>query len=181
METYTKAKPLVDNHNYDADRKKALGQARSEISKGSVDVPILDILERFADLPYCYTLQSCYGHFMAEFDVDDTNTKSVAEVRGSGNVVHYRIAYIAFCIQNSDRGRAMLEEMRAVADVDPDYIQFGSADWFWNTCVNSYILQVSPQRNAGQDHFDVSEEEALRIEHAREEFFAQLRRVLSRH
>jgi len=180
METYTEARPLVSNPSYDADRRKALEGLRVELSRGSIDGPTIDIVERFASVPCCYTLQSCYGHFMRESCVDDRNTKSVAEVGVLGSKLHYRVAYIAFCIQNSAKGRALLEEMRAIADVNPDYIQFGSADWFWKICVNSYVLQVSPLKNVCQDHFDVSMEDALRIEQARDEFFDGLREVSSR-
>jgi hypothetical protein len=180
VETYTKARPLVSNASYDSDRRQALEGLRSELTKGSIDEPTKDVLERFARVPYCYTLQSCFGHFMREFRVDDRNTKHVADIGGTCIMLHYRIAYIALCIQNSVQGRALLEELRAIPDIDPDYIQFGSADWFWKTCVNTYVLQVSPLRNAYQDRFDVSMEEALRIEHTRDRFFYGVREVLSR-
>ena len=153
---------------------------KTELSNGSIDETTLDIVERFAQVPCCHMLQSCFGHFMKEFRVEDRNTKRVAEVRDLGTMLHYRIAYIAFCIQNSVKGRALLEETRAVALVNPDYIQFGSADWFWKICANSYVLQVSPLRNAYQDHFDVNLEETLRIEHARDRFFDGIREVLAR-
>jgi len=71
----------------------------------------------------------------------------------------------------------MLEELREIAGIDPEYIQFGSADWFWDRCVNSYVLQVSPLRNAHEDHFDVSVEEAFRIEQLRDEFFERLQAI----
>ncbi|HEX7392931.1 MAG TPA: hypothetical protein VF374_08300 [Thermoplasmata archaeon] len=117
---------------------------------------------------------------MREFRVDDRNTKHVSDIGGTGIMLHYRIAYIALCIQNSVQGRALLEELRAIPDIDPDYIQFGSADWFLKTCVNSYVLQVSPLKNAHQDHFEVTREEAHHIERARDRFFDGLAEALSR-
>lgn len=152
---------------------------RAEISKNAIDEPMIDIVERFAHMEYCYTLQSCYGHFMAEHCVDDRNTRRVAEIEPKGDTLHYRIAYIALCVRNSAEGRGLLADMKAVAKVDPEYIQFGCAEWFWRNCVNSYILQVSPLRNAHQDHFDVSIEEALRIEQARDRFYERLREAQS--
>jgi hypothetical protein len=181
METYTEARKLVSNPSYDSDRRTALEELESELMKGSIDEPILDVMKRFACMPYCYSLQSCFGHFMRESRVDDRNTRRVADVGNAVPALHYRIAYIALCIQDSVLGRSLLGELRAIPDIDPDYIQFGSADWFWNIHVNSYVLQVSPHRNACQDHFDVSIEEALRIEDTRDRFFARLREVLSRY
>jgi len=180
VETYTEARPLVSSPNYDSDRRNALEGLRAEISKDSIDEPTLDVLERFARLPFCYTLQSCFGHFTREPCTDDRNTNRVADIGGTGITLHYRIAYIALCIQNSVQGRVLLEELGAIRNIDPDYIQFGSADWFWKTCVNSYILQVSPFRSACQDHFDVSIEEALRLERTRDRFFDGLRELLLR-
>jgi hypothetical protein len=179
METYTKARELASHPGYDDDRREALEGLRLEISKGSIDRPILDILERFVQVPYCYTLQSCFGHFMREWCAEDSNTMRVAAIEGAGARLHYRIAYIALCIQNSAQGRTLHDDLRTVPRIDPDFIQFGSADWFWNNCANSYILQVSPLKNACQDHFDVSVEEALHIEDTRDRFFERVRETLT--
>jgi len=180
VETYTEARALVAHPGYDSDRRKALEGLRAELEKGSIDGPTVDIVERFARLPHCYTLQSCHGHFMRRSSTEDRNTDRVGDIDSAGDRIHYRIAYIALCVQDSDRGRALLEDLRALMDIDPDYIQFGSADWFWKTCVNSYVLQVSPLKNAHQDHFDVDIEDAERIERVRDGFFDGLRDVLSR-
>lgn len=32
----------------------------------------------------------------------------------------------------------------AITAIEPDYLQFGSADWFWERWLNSYALQVEP-------------------------------------
>ena len=178
METYTREKPLVFSPSYDAERRKALDGLRAEISRGAIDEPTMDVIERFARMEHCYTLQSCYGHFMAEHCLDDRNTSRVAEIEPKGDSIHYRIAYIALCVRNSAEGRGLLADMKAVAQVDPEYIQFGCAEWFWRDCVNSYVLQVSPLRHAHQDHFDVGIKEALRIEQTRDGFYDKLREVL---
>jgi hypothetical protein len=180
VETFTRARPLVPSPSYDADRKDALEGLRIELSKGSIDGPTVDVIESFSRLPHCYTLQSCYGHFMRRFQAEDKSIHRVGDMGIRSGDLHYRIAYVALCAQNSDRGRMLLEEMRAVQNIDPDYIQFGSADWFWERCVNSYVLQVSPIRNACQDHFEVSLEEARRIERARDMFFEEMLMVLAR-
>ena len=180
METFTKEMPLVPNPNFDSDRRRALESLRTEISKGSIDEPTMETIEQFAALPCVYTLQSCYGHFMTEQRVEDRNTRHVSDFVHATTKLHYRIAYIAFCIENSARGRNLLEGLKSVADADPEFIQFGCAEWFWNQCVNSYVLQVSPQKNAHEDHFEVNIGDALSIERVRDKFFKQLREVLSR-
>jgi len=179
VETFTDEKPLTSSPSYDSERRKALEDLENEISNGSIDAPTMDIVEQFTRMPYCYTLQSCWGHFMVKHCVDDRNIRRVAEIGPKGDSLHYRIAYIALCIQNSSEGRALLADMKATPQVDPEFIQFGCADWFWETCVNSYVLQVSPLRNAHEDHFDVSIDEALRIEQARDRFYERLRGNLS--
>ncbi len=180
VETFTEARPLVPNPGYGSDRLEALEGLRAELAKGSIDGPMIDVVERFTRLPCCYTLQSCYGHFMIENRTEDRNTNPVAYFGGTAAVLHYRIAYMAFCIEDSAGGRALLGELKAIAVLDPEYIQFGSADWFWGRCVNSYVLQVSPLKNAHEDHFDVSMEDAMRIEQTRDRFIERMREILLR-
>jgi hypothetical protein len=38
---------------------------------------------------------------------------------------------MAFCIKNNPRGAAFREALAGIPDMDRDYVQFGSADWFW--------------------------------------------------
>jgi hypothetical protein len=92
--------------------------------------------------------------------------------------VEYRIAYIALCIEESGPGRELFSELGEVTAVDPEYIQFCSAEWFWKNQVNSYALQVEPERYKTQDKCSVSYQEALHIEKVRTAFFAEIRRIV---
>ncbi len=59
METFTEPKELVENPHYQDQRQKSL----AGLSNGMIDVPIIELINDFNKLPYCFTLQSCYGHF----------------------------------------------------------------------------------------------------------------------
>jgi hypothetical protein len=179
VETYTGPRPLVDDPSYDDRREKALRGLGAAISSGLIDEPILDVVKLFSRLPHCYTIQSCCGHFVSESRADERDLERVADLGDTVVDLHYRIAYMAFCVQNSPRGRLLLERLRTVADIDHDYVQFGSSDWFWKTCPNTYVLQVSPRRFAQRDSFDVSKEEALHIERTKDRFFDRLRGISS--
>jgi hypothetical protein len=91
--------------------------------------------------------------------------------------VEYRIAYIAFCIENNMKGRELLETLKKVSAIAPDNIQFCSAEWFWERQVNSYALQVVPERYKNEDIAILSYREALNIEKTRNEFFKALKKI----
>jgi hypothetical protein len=61
--------------------------------------------------------------------------------------VEYRIAYIAFCLENSDAGRTLFEALKGITAIDPD-------------------------RFKDEDTATIDGEEALYIEKIRNEFFA---------
>ena len=60
METFTTAKECVENPRYLHDRKKNLGDLDLHV----IDRPLVELIEGFALLPQCFTLQCCYGHFL---------------------------------------------------------------------------------------------------------------------
>ena len=60
METFIKPKALVDNPHYPIQRQKTL----AGLSDDDIDVPIVLLVRAFNKVPYCFTLQSCYGHFV---------------------------------------------------------------------------------------------------------------------
>ncbi len=173
METFTEARPLVRNDGYAAERQTAL----KALDLGAVDAPILDIVEAFRPLPHCFTLQCCYGHFLTTARQDDHDLSPLPA--GYTGAVRYRIAYIAFCIDGGRRGRAFLETLSRVPESDPAYVQFGSADWFWDQWANSYTLQVEPVAHRFKDQAVLTAGEALRVQRARHRFFDELRRVLA--
>jgi hypothetical protein len=94
-------------------------------------------------------------------------------------VVRYRIAYIAFCLENSQRGLALRDSLSRVTAIDSGYVQFGSADWFWEQWVNSYALQVEPIAQQLKDEAILEIAEALRIQRARDLFFSELRELMA--
>ncbi len=175
METFTTLKPFVDNPFYQKQREKSLGS----LDINTIDEPISELIRNFAQLPYCFTLQSCYGHFVCHHQEDPKNLEPLFRSNDLSSV-EYRIAYIALCIQNSDRGRQLLQDLKAFPSMDPDYVQFGCAEWFWKEQVNSYALQVEPERHKTKDKVVVSFQEALHIEKVRNKVFSKLIRMIQK-
>jgi len=173
METFTEIKPLVDHSLYQVQREKSL--RRLDIN--TIDTPIIEIVNSFAKLPFCFTLQSCYGHFVYKNQKNPKNVEPLPDSDDIANVV-YRIAYIALCIQNDDRGKILIEKLSYIPSIDPEYVQFGCAEWFWKKQVNSYALQVEPKRYKTKDKISISYKEALHIEKIRNEAFMGLKKII---
>ncbi len=143
-----------------------------------IDEPIVKLIRNFAKLPYCYTLQCCYGHFLY---AGQENPQNLQQLPGLDvGKVRYRIAYIALCIENSLSGVAFRRALEQVPAVDPDCIQFGSADWFWGCPLNSYALQVEPARFMRQDEAIIEYQEALHIQGIRNLFFVKIEALLEK-
>jgi len=142
-----------------------------------IDAPIVQLVNGINQLPYCFTLQCCYGHFVYAGQDDPYNLELLP---GTDIIarVQYRIAYIAFCIENSDLGRQLINALKEVALIDPENIQFCCAEWVWERQVNSYALQVEPDRLKDKDTAMLDYSEALKIEQIRNKFFVQLENLL---
>lgn len=175
METFTELKKLVENPHYQEQRQKSL----ADLTDLMIDVPIIKIINGFNKLPYCFTIQSCYGHFLYNAQKDPNNLEPLP-VTDTITRVEYRIAYIAFCIDNSDSGKGLFEALKEITTIDPENIQFCCAEWFWKRQVNSYALQVEPERLKHQDKALLDYREALQIEKIRNEFFVQLQKFLQK-
>lgn len=134
-------------------------------------------MDAFNLLPHCFTLQACHGHFLTAPDQDEHSLAAIPD--GFEGPVRYRIAYVAFCVEASDRGRALLQRLSGATAVDPGSVQFGSADWFWERWVNSYTLQVEPHAHRFKDQAVLAADEARHTERVRDRFFAELRRALA--
>jgi hypothetical protein len=169
METFTELKELAENPHYQVQRQKSL----CDLTDDMIDGPIIDLINRFNKLPYCFTLQSCYGHFVYNGQKDSHNLEPLP-VKDTIAKVEYRIAYIAFCIENSLLGRKLFNALNKITTMDPKNVQFCCADWFWKRQVNSYALQVEPDRFKRKDTAVLDYKEALHIEKIRNEFFVQL-------
>ena len=173
METFTELKDFVNNPHYHEQRQESL----STLDINTIDAPIIEIIDGLAKLPYCFTLQSCYGHFLHD---NQRNSKNIEPLPISDSItsVEYRIAYIALCIQNSGLGRKLFSDLRKIPLIDPEYIQFGCAEWFWERQVNSYALQVEPKRYMTKDSVSVNYQEALHLEKMRNKFFSGLKKII---
>ena len=82
METFTNLKNFVDQ------RKKYL----SKLDIESIDAPIVELISGFAKLDYCFTLQSCYGHFLHNSQKNPYNIEPLPTSKSIPNV-EYKIAY----------------------------------------------------------------------------------------
>ena len=142
-----------------------------------IDMPIINLIKGFNKLPCCFTLQSCYGHFVYEGQKDPNNLKPLPASDTIAKV-EYKIAYIAFCIEKSASGIALLETLKKITTIDPENVQVFCAEWFWKRQVNSYALQVEPDRFKYNDRAILDYMEALYIEKVRNKFFVQLNELL---
>ena len=166
MKTFGHPRQLVDNPQFHRDRELAL----ASLARANIDAPIREIIAAFAGLRCCFTMQSCYGHFVHSEQPRPDNLEPLpAHDVGS---VKYRIAYIAFCIENSTAGRHLHAALEKITAIDPDYVQFGSPGWFWQRHLNYYALQVEPTRFMYKDVAYVEYREALHVQEVRGLFFA---------
>lgn len=173
METFEQPREFVEHASYARDREKVMGAFDS----ASIDTPILDVVQGFAELPHCFTLQSCFGHFVWDGQ-PDSHSLEVVPARDVGSVT-YSIAYLALCIEQSAAGTRLRGSLDGVRAVDVECVQFGSADWFWEQYPNSYALQVEPARFQSQDRAVLAHSEALHVQVVRDTFFTRLREVVT--
>jgi hypothetical protein len=173
LETLIEHKALVENPNFKSQRKENLSKLKDEI----IDESIIGLINDINKLSFCFTLQSCYGHFVYEGQANPKNLERLP-LTNTISSIEYRIAYIAFCVENSDLGRRLLDSLKEITSIDPNNIQFGCAEWFWQRNVNSFVLQVEPDRFKFEDKAVLDYREALKIEKIRDEFFAQLKKII---
>lgn len=174
METFAAPREFVEDTGYSERRVRTV----SALAPDCIDAPIRDLILGFAGLSHCFTLQSCYGHFLytGQGDPQSVNTLPEEDI----GPVRYRIAYLALCIENGATGGRLRGALQALAEIDPEDVQFGSPGWFWEQHPNSYALQVEPGRFKQEDEAVIGHSEALHIQQVRDEFFEGLRGVLAR-
>ena len=175
METFTEPKKLVETPYFKDQRQKSL----SGLTDDMIDAPIIDLINGFNKLPYCFTVQSCYGHFIYENQKDPYNFEPLPTIDTIARV-DYKIAYICFCIENCGLGMGLIEALNEITAIDPVNIQFCCAEWFWKKQVNSYALQVQPDRFKHNDRAKLDYREALYIENLRNKFFVYLQKLLQK-
>jgi hypothetical protein len=175
VETFASFRDPVVNPAFPGQRRQAL----SQLDLNAIDRPIVNLVRRFNELPYCFTLQSCWGHFVCPGQRNPRNLQ-VLIPGGPLDSVEYRIAYMALCVENNHEGISLLQDLGEVPAIDPDYIQFGCADWFWQRQVNSYALQVEPKQHQTKDMVRIGHGEALHVQTIRDRVFAALEGLLDR-
>ena len=172
METFAEPREFVENTRYARDRQRAA----SAFAPQSIDAPIRDVILGFARLPHCFTLQSCYGHFVHAAQPDPGNLAALpAEDVGS---IRYRIAYVALCIEHNATGARLRGALEDIPTIDSEYVQFGSPGWFWEQHPNTYALQVEPERFIHRDEAIIEHCEALHVQWVRDQFFERLRQLV---
>ena len=175
METFIEPKDLEVNPQFNEQKRETLKGLKDSM----IDEPIIDTVNGFNKLPYCFTMQSCFGHFVYNTQRDPNKIEPLP-IADTIDTIEYRIAYIAFCIQNSELGKRLIKTLDEITSIDSEYIQFCSAGWFWKRQVNSYALQVEPERFKQKDSVILDYREALHIEKIRNEFFVKLQELLQK-
>jgi hypothetical protein len=176
METYVASKSFVEDPDYEIARTKAL----NDLDLAVIDTPILDIIDDFSRIPHCFTMQSCWGHFVHDGQPDPRGCAPLADCDDKTEI-RFQLAYVAVCLENSEHGKALRNDLRGLVEIDPSNVQFGSAEWFWKQRVNSYVLQVEPDRFKYQDRAMIGVEEAFRLEQLKARVFDEIRLIVSAH
>jgi hypothetical protein len=174
METFAPAQLFVHNPGY----RDNCEQAKTALDLNAVDAPIRAIITAFNKLCYCYTLQCCYGHFLHATQSDLHNMERLPG--HAVGLVHYRIAYLALCLEDSAPGIHLFSLLEQVPEIGTGYIQFGSPRWFWEQHPNSYALQVEPERFCERDTATIEYPEALRVQNVRDRFFKRLEEIVGK-
>lgn len=128
---------------------------------------------------FFFTLQSCFGHFVYPGQESETNLIPLP-AEAIREKIEYRIAYLAICIDHGRDGESLLAAFADVLKIDPMNVHFGCAEWFWNRQVNSYALQVEPDRFKNRDTAILGYQEARMVQDIRDRFYEEIGRVLSR-
>lgn len=84
---------LIDNPHFVRQRD----ETRGRLDLSTIDAPIKNLIQTFAKIPYCFTLQSCFGHFLFEGQKNEYNLMQLPQSL-EFKAVEYRIAYIALCV-----------------------------------------------------------------------------------
>jgi hypothetical protein len=105
--------------------------------------------------------------------------KALDNYNDDDTMIEYRLAYLAICLQNNDTGQRLRDGLSRTVEIDPEYIQFGCADWFWRRHPNSYVVQTEPQRFRNQDTAMVRIKEALHLQSVRDRMFDRIREIIA--
>ncbi len=172
MDTFTPARDFINDSLFSKRRNRSL----KYLDINAIDQPIKDIISMLRHVPYCFTLQCCWGHFVHDGQTDPRGLETLASY-SENTTITYRIAYLAICIKHNDAGIGLYKNLQDIVKIDPHNIQFGSADWFWREHTNSYILQVEPERFCMKDTAVLGVPEAIYIQGIRNKMFEAIREI----
>ena len=176
METFTSIKDIITNPGYKEQRRKSI----KNLPLNAIDPPIVNLISKINKLSCCFTLQCCYGHFLHKQQQNTHCCESLPILRVKSSI-EYRIAYIAFCLEESILGKQLFKNLMDIPSIDPDYIQVGCAGWFWQRQINSYALQVEPKRFMEKDSCKLDYEEVVHVQKVRDAFFLKIDQVINDH
>ncbi len=173
METFINPKKMIEDDSFSEKRRRTLGK----LHISAIDPQIRDIIKGIEAVPYCYTVQSCHGHIIVE-SPDRSQVKRIDPESALPDNGLYQIAYLALVLENSESGRSLYQSMVDISLLDNDFIQFGSAEWFWKNqgFCNSYVIQVAPYRFRHLDRFNMSGAEAQKWLNSRELFLNEVKK-----
>lgn len=166
---------MVANPEFAAQRVAAL----AGLDLATLDTPIKELIAGLSQAPHCFTMQSCWGHFVLTDHVDDQDFDPPQHLDSAVHV-DYRIAYVALCIDNNPTGAALLDDLQGLVSLDPAYVQFGSAEWFWQQQVNTYQVQVEPERHQYKDRVQVAMDEARHLARVRDRLYKELAAIAAK-
>ena len=174
METYIEYKALTHHPNFQAERQVAL----DNLDFNLIDPPLIKLVKEINRLPCLFTLQCCHGHFLKK-NGQETSYLALSE---TNERVDYKLAFVAICIENSFKGNSIRKRLMNIpASIDRNRIQFCSAQWFWEQWINSYVLQVMPERFRDQDMAQFEYAEVREIGKVRDDFFVLLKNCIALH
>lgn len=173
MQTFVAQRDFAEHDDYEKQRTTTLRNL--DLSK--IDSTFVEIIKTLNSIPHCFTLQCCSGHFFNARHRLDTVDDCLFERNVSGTT-QYTIAYIAVCVQKCMFGQGLIERLKKIASMDPGYIQFGCAQWFWQKTVNSYVLQVEPREYRYKDIISLDYPMAIRVQKARDLFMSELQHLV---
>jgi hypothetical protein len=81
--------------------------------------------------------------------------------------------------RHTEKGKKFLDDLKQLKSIDKHYIQIGCADWFWDQQVNSFVLQIEPERFKYQDKCLIDYHEGIYLENVRNKFFELLQEIIS--
>ena len=170
MQAFTEPRAPVPNETFATQRARVL----AELDLEGLDCPLRDLVARLAEVPCCFPVESCCGHFVILQGDERRIFDRLPPLTDDITSVLYRVAYLALCVDDSPAGRDLLRELRAVPSIAPERVQFGCVDHHWRRQVNTFVLQVVPWPHRVVDDVLLTPEEARDVEDARRWFFIRL-------